>query len=345
MFLQGLLLYHGNRMNSSRQYIRDRAARMLVNYAPGILYYLAGKSVRKLYHLAVTPGWIDIVDEATARRIRLGRQNAVYTLDMMNAFEYYHGSATPVDVKCGRKQYRVVDFSTPRFQEVTGFSDFPIMCPSLTEPYITAQQYLDFACLQPGDVVIDLGAYSALTSIAFSKAVGGTGKVIALEPDPVNFRACATNLAYHKTINGLQNVALMQAAVSSKKEVINFSSESAMGSAEVDIVGSYRGNIVQVDALGLGEIADLYKLGRIDFIKMDIEGAEEKVIASSRLLFETYRPKIIIEPHKVNGAMSTTPIIRLLEAYDYKCDVIVQIGAEGALVVGTPKERLGLSKG
>ena len=328
-------------MKFAGQYIRHMVSNTLVNYFPRLLYYLAGKSARKLLRLVVAAGWIDIVDEANSRRIRLGRQNAVYTLDMMNSFEYYFNSAAPIHVKCGRKHYQVVDFSTPRFQKVTGFTDFPIMCPSLTEPYVTAQQYLDFACLEPGNIVIDLGAYSALTSIAFSKAVGGTGRVIALEPDPANFEACATNLAYHESINGLQNVTLMQAAVGSKKGIINFSSESAMGSAEVDIIGSYRGNIVQVDAVGLGEIADLYKLGRIDFIKMDIEGAEEKVIASSRVVFETYRPKIIIEPHNVHGEMSTAPVIRLLEEYGYECEIIFQIDVQGPLVAGTPKERLG----
>jgi FkbM family methyltransferase len=324
-------------MVSVRKYLHDRVAGSVISYFPRLLYFLAGKDARRRFRLSVASGWIDIVDETNARRIRLGRQNVVYTLDMMNAFEYYFGSAAPINIRCGGKYYHVVDFSTPRFQKVAGFADFPIMCPSLTEPFVTAQQYLDFACLEAGDVVIDLGAYSALTSIAFSKAVGNAGKVIALEPDPSNFQACTTNLAYHETINGLKNTILMQAAVDSKRGFINFSSESAMGSAKVDIVGSFRGSIVQVEAVSLSEIVDIYNLERIDFIKMDIEGAEENVIAAARYIFESYRPKIIIEPHKVNGEMSTAAVIRLLEDYGYNCRVVEQIGAEGPLVAATPK--------
>jgi len=64
----------------------------------------------------------------------------------------------------------------------------------MAEPFSSIQQYLDLARLSPGDTVLDLGAYSALTSIAFAKVVAPDGRVVALEPDPLNFRACYQNI-------------------------------------------------------------------------------------------------------------------------------------------------------
>jgi len=127
-------------------------------------------------------------------------------MDMINFFNYYHESTDPIRVKINGTWRDLVDFSTPRFQKISGFDDFPIMCPSLVEPFITTQQYLDFATIQSDQTVIDLGCYSGLTSIAFSKAVGPNGRIISIEPDPVNFICCEKNIFQHmRSKDGVQN--------------------------------------------------------------------------------------------------------------------------------------------
>jgi hypothetical protein len=83
-------------------------------------------------------------------------------MDIIDSFEYYYNSVFPIDDFNGNL---VVDFSNPKYHEVVGFESQPIIFPSLAEPIITTTQYLDFADLQNDSVVIDLGAYSGLTSI------------------------------------------------------------------------------------------------------------------------------------------------------------------------------------
>ena len=68
-----------------------------------------------------------------------------------------------------------------------------------------------------------------------------------------------------------------------------------MGSAAVSMVGGYRGQTVTVEAVTLQDIVGRNHLKRLAFVKMDIEGSEEKTIASSAPVFRTYRPRIIIE--------------------------------------------------
>lgn len=317
--------------------IRDLVASTVAKYRPGLFYYLADKHGRADLTVDTGQSFIDVTKESEQKKVRINRANAVYVVDMINSFDYYFGSAEPISVRQHNKTYRVVDFSTPRFQRIAGFEDFPVMCPSLTEPFVTAQQYLNFAQIGEGDVVLDLGAYSALTSIAFSKVVGTTGKVVALEPDPMNHEAARTNIAMHRQINKLDNIVLMQAAVSGKRGFIELSSEGAMGSADTSMVGSYRGRAVRVDSYTLDDLVEINRLPKVDFIKMDIEGSEEKAIAASADFFARFKPRIIIEPHVVDKVLSEAALHGLLTDYGYECATIAQTGCDLPLVTGVPR--------
>ena len=59
----------------------------------------------------------------------------------------------------------------------------------------------------------------------------------------------------------------------------------------------------------LDTIADEFKLKRCDFIKMDIEGSEIQVLKSSKEFIKKFKPKLIIEPHFINGELNTNLII------------------------------------
>jgi FkbM family methyltransferase len=258
---------------------------------------------------------------------------------MIDSFEYFYGSAKPITTRVRGKIRQVVDFSTPRLHYVAGFADFPILCPSLTEPYMTTEQYLEFADLKEGDIALDLGSYSGLTTIAFSKAVGPAGKVIALEPDPLNFACVEENIDMHVRKNGLDNTIILRAAASSTSGKLRLSSEGAMGSALISIVGSYRGESVEVDCFSLSDIARMKDLPKIDFIKIDIEGAELDLITGSRAFIAQYRPRLIIEPHFIDGLSTSGPVISCLEELGYACSVIDQPGLSLPLITAAPNGR------
>ena len=317
--------------------MRDILARTVARHRPELFFYKADRARRAALSVSSAGGYIDVAQASTRRKVRIARANAVYVVDMLNAFDYYFDSAAPIEVRERGVTWRIVDFSTPRFQQVAGFADFPILCPSLTEPFVTAEQYLDFAQLKPGDVVLDLGSYSGLTSIAFSKAVGPAGRVIALEPDPVNHAAARTNIEMHRRLNTLDNIVLMQAAVSDVAGFLDLSSEGAMGSAVSSVVGNYRGRITRVESLTLMDLVERNRLDRVDFIKMDIEGSEEAVLRGGADLFRRHRPRVIVEPHIVGGELSDKVIYHLLGDYGYRCETIAQIGVELPLVTGVPR--------
>src|SRR5438874_5603564 len=123
---------------------------------------------------------VDVIKDM--RVLRLSANHAVYLPDIISSFDYYAGAVVPFQVE-GRE---LIDFSTPRYHDVIGFDQYPIYFPSLAEPVVTSAQYLEFARLSEGMSVLDLGAYSGLTSILFSRAVGLAGSVVAVEADAQN---------------------------------------------------------------------------------------------------------------------------------------------------------------
>lgn len=221
--------------------------------------------------------------------IRISSQHAIYVRDVVTQFDYYYNSVEPVG--------GVVDFSKPAFHYVKGYPE-PILFPSFSEPLESTRQYLDFAQLNPGDVVWDLGAYSGLTSILFSQAVGETGKVFAVEADWSNWQCLMVNIA------GYENIQPIHAAVWEHCNGVEFSTETNMGSSAAAIVGR-RGRMRVVDSLTLTQLLLRSNCARVDFIKVDIEGAE-KVIFHDADFFKHYQPRMIIETHHTDEHVIAT---------------------------------------
>lgn len=250
---------------------------------------------------------------------------------MINNFGYYFDA-----VRSERRDgAEVVDYSQPRYHDVIGFDRFPIFLPSICEPVITANQYLEFADLKSGQVVVDLGAYSGLTSILFKEVVGEGGKVVAVDADKQNFAAIDLNLGNYFERTG-QKIASLYGAVWNHNRGLEFSSEGCMGSSASSIVGDKRGEIIRVPSYSLSEVAEKFELGTIDFLKVDIEGAEA-VIFEDEKFFEKFRPKIIVEPHIVDAVETTGKCVRDLSRYGYECKRVAQVGSDLPLLECLPK--------
>jgi FkbM family methyltransferase len=262
--------------------------------------------------------------------IRVSRTHAVYLQDIINSFDYYFSAVIPFQ-HLGRN---IVDYSTPRYHDVVGFKAFPILFPSFSEPLITATQYMDFASLSEGMTVLDLGAYSGFTSIIFSQAVGETGTVVAVDADIQNIDCIKRNFSNYKKYSD-NKIFLLEGAVWENNDGLEFSCEGNMGSSAASIVGNNRGLVSKVASFTLSSIANKFKLQRVDFIKCDVEGAE-KVIFTDQEFFKKFLPRIIIEPHIIDGLETTKKCIFDLETYGYSCKKIIQEGVSLPLLECLP---------
>ncbi len=313
-------------------------AKQVARYRPTLFFYLASSRLREGFKVRRDGGLIEVSRPSARQMIRINTRNAIYLPDMVESFDYYFNSTDAVSTRHRGEVYNLVDFSSPRLHHVAGFDDFAVLCPSSTEPFSTTLQYLGFANLKSGDNVIDLGTYSGLTAIAFSREVGPNGKVVALEPDPINFSAAQYNVTTHARINQLNNIILVPMAAAGTDGVLEMSSEGTMGSALVSIVGGYRGTTVKVEARTLDSIAREFGLDHVEFVKIDIEGAEKFLVPASGSFLKQYRPRLLIEGHLVEGVSTIEPLVDYLHSIGYECRIEGQEGLAFLLILAWPKD-------
>jgi FkbM family methyltransferase len=241
-------------------------------------------------------------------------------MDIINQYDYFLNSVKPVT---DYNNMLLIDFSTPRYHNVIGYEKQPILFPSLAEPISTTSQYIKFANLSNDSVVLDLGAYSGLTSMLF-KDLCKNGIVIAIDADELNLKCMEENFNLYKTINN-DLIKFLQGAIWKDNKGLNFSNEGNMGSSAVSIIGERGGKTKFVNSFTLSDIVDKFSLNRVDFIKCDVEGAEA-VIFEDDNFFRKFKPRIIVEPHFVNGILTTEIVKSHLNKYGYKFNLIEQNG-------------------
>ncbi len=146
------------------------------------------------------------------------------------------------------------------------------------EPFETA---LIKQLVKPGQVVLDIGANIGYYTLIIARQVGDAGHVFAFEPDPTNFGVLKKNVE----INGYTNVTLVQKAVSNTTGRLNlYVRDDHYGDHRIYDPGDGR-QAVRVDVIRLDDFfADDPR--RIDFIKMDIQGAEKGAVEGMTALLK-----------------------------------------------------------
>ena len=141
--------------------------------------------------------------------------------------------------------------------------------------------------VRDSDVVIDVGAHlGTFSRIALQR---GARLVVAVEPDPVN-AACFQRTFEEEIANG--RVRLVQAAAWHSTGSLQF--ELGNASQTGHVAGAESRGTVTVRAVTLDLMIDEMKLDRVDFIKMDIEGAERHALAGARRLLAARKPRLAI---------------------------------------------------
>jgi FkbM family methyltransferase len=170
------------------------------------------------------------------------------------------------------------------------------------------------ANVRPGDMVADVGAYIGLYAIALGRRVGHRGQVTAFEPDATNFRHCQR----HVELNGVSTqITAVNVAVGAADGRIAFTGDHDIHNQIVadGTPGSRSVPVVRLDTH--------FKSGRLDLLKVDVEGFEEDVLrGGEEVLSDAARaPRVIyVEVHPYNWHLCGTTsesLIGRLERYGY----------------------------
>jgi FkbM family methyltransferase len=129
----------------------------------------------------------------------------------------------------------------------------------------------------PGNVIVDIGAGRGEDVFAFSPAVGPAGHVWAIEPHPVSF----TVLSRFCELNRLGNVTPLNCACLDRHAELQIESLPVWESNYVR-TGEPAATSHPVEGVRFDNLAAELGIGRIDFLKMNIEGAERLALAGCR---------------------------------------------------------------
>ncbi len=167
-----------------------------------------------------------------------------------------------------------------------------------------------------GDTVIDIGAHIGRYTITSSKQVGNIGKVVAIEADPDNFQLLKRNIA----LNNLTNVLPLNYAVFSERTKIKLYEQSA--SAKYNSIMLTRAattkNFVEVDADTLDSILQLNEVNKVNWIKIDVEGAEFEVLRGSTKILSGENISLLIEIHNIEDPSHYNNIVDFLKYRNYE---------------------------
>ena len=153
----------------------------------------------------------------------------------------------------------------PFLDSAVEFNNGPELLHSLQEIFIDEVYKIDFG--HPAPYVIDCGANIGL-SVLYMKIQHPSAKIIAFEPDPVNFSFLQKNVNAYR----LRNVELRNEAVWKESTTLEFVSDGTLGS-KLNAAPGQQGT-VKVKAARLRDLLS----EKVDFVKMDIEGAEYDVL-------------------------------------------------------------------
>jgi len=216
------------------------------------------------------------------------------------------------ETKIGKFVYEKIFIpNKPNHVEVEGFKLYlheggDLLSDSLliTKNYEPVETNIIRGIIKEGDIVVDAGANIGYYTVLLSKAAGPTGKVYAFEPGKECFELLSRNVLE----NNCSNVVLINKALSDKEGDIKFYvNDKDKASSSIFPLGNILDGqspssiLKETSHLGTEVIVKATTLDAeikedIDFMKMDIEGAEFNGLMGGIELLKTCKKMIIEVP-------------------------------------------------
>ena len=178
-----------------------------------------------------------------------------------------------------------------------------------------------FSSVKKGDVVLDVGAHIGLFAVIAAQTVSNEGKVYAFEPTPATYQLLQTSVAIN---NNQNNIKIFQKAVgSSIGKITFFISDNKADNANslVNYKEDRPLHGIDIDVTTIDAFVKEQNLTKINFIKIDVEGAEYDALKGSVETFNKFKPACILaihpEPIKAKGDSLET-IFDFIQQLNYK---------------------------
>jgi len=125
-----------------------------------------------------------------------------------------------------------------------------------------------------GGVFVDVGANVGTYAMVLARHVGEGGKVIAVEPHPV----AHARLAFNRAANGFSHVMLVAAAAGAADGELTIATDGDNLGASHIVSAGPAGHAFRTPSLRLQRILGDAGVTRVDALKIDVEGFEDRVL-------------------------------------------------------------------
>lgn len=178
--------------------------------------------------------------------------------------------------------------------------------------------------LSNGDTAFDVGAHLGYVSLSMATRVGGSGHVVAFEPDPAVAERLRRNVERAPRLGSI--VTPVAAALGAEPGRSLFASGADSSTGRLSADGDF-----DVEVTTLDEAAE--RFGDPRLVKIDVEGAELDVLRGGRRLIARRFAAFVVEAHSKQLEQAC---VRLLESLGYRCGRIQNGSGDTAHVLARP---------
>lgn len=144
--------------------------------------------------------------------------------------------------------------------------------------------------LASGDVFVDVGANVGVFTVKAAKEVGDAGVIIAIEP----FVETALQLSKNVKANGFSNVRVRNFCLGRETRQARLHLNKSKPNS-FSLIPSGDVESVSVICVSLDDLCRWEALERLDYLKIDAEGAEADVLAGAQETIRRFRPIVQVE--------------------------------------------------
>lgn len=161
--------------------------------------------------------------------------------------------------------------------------------------------------LRPGQVAFDVGANIGYMAMVMAQIVGPRGRVVAFEPSPRAQRLLRANASRNSSLRfETRQIALADRVGHEVFSDFSYDLVSRLGDHLADYPDA---NLLTVPVETLDHLLETGALPAPDFIKLDVEGAEARVLRGMDVVIQQRQPTILAELHEEDVAAEATRLL------------------------------------
>ena len=165
---------------------------------------------------------------------------------------------------------------------------FTIMNTFILEQY--SYNHDEKITAEEGDIILDVGGFWGDTALYFANRIKDLGQVISIEFIPRNLSILKMNINLNPHLSN--RIKIIEGAVWNSSDKLLYYTDKGI-SSKIRLKPSKK-FINKIKTISIDDLVKRYKIPKIDFIKMDIEGAELNALMGAKEVIKKFKPKLAI---------------------------------------------------